>query len=83
MSGTPVIASDIGGVREVVKGGEFLFRAGDKKGLYDRIYFFIENKDKLKGFTIDPGLIKDIRVDSREMEEMYRRLIEHNNIAQA
>ncbi|MBI2551625.1 glycosyltransferase family 4 protein [Candidatus Uhrbacteria bacterium] len=49
-SGVPVIASDIGGIGELVRQGEngFLFIPGDKKGLLAALRAFVANRESFR-----------------------------------
>jgi glycosyltransferase involved in cell wall biosynthesis len=73
---TPVIASDVGGVSEVVKDGihGFLFNSGDIQGLYTKIRYLIDNPTLLKNFKQDIPAIKTIGEDSKEFETIYENL---------
>jgi len=71
--GTPVIASRIGGLRELVENGVtgFLFEAGNPKDLLQRICDLMENKK----------LLLKMRHNARELaEERYSENVGYENL---
>lgn len=70
---TPVLASDIGGVPELIKNGEngFLFNPGDYRNLYRGMMDIIESPSIVKGIRYNNSIIKNIVDNGVEMEDMY------------
>jgi glycosyltransferase involved in cell wall biosynthesis len=75
ISKTPIIASDAGGVSELIDNKEFLFKRGDEEELFNKMVFFMENQQNQRDFNNKSVLIKDIRENSMEMENIYSGLI--------
>ena len=73
---TFVIASDTGGVSELIRegGNGMLFKTADEKCLYDKIKAVIEKRDILDRITFTTGVVKDIKTNSEEIEELCKRL---------
>lgn len=73
---TFVIASDAGGVSELIREGEngMLFKTADEKCLYDKIKTVIEKRGMLDKVGFTTGVVKDIKTNSEEMGELYKRL---------
>jgi len=80
----PVVASDIGGSRELVVDGEtgYLFSAQDSKALADKLSHLIKNKEKriMMGKNGRERAIEyfDIKEQVVQIEELYRKLITRN-----
>ncbi len=77
MAKTPVIASRIGGIPELVIDGVngFLFEPGNiaqLRGLIDRV---IENPSILDELSKNIPAVKSIEENARELEEIYKQLI--------
>lgn len=80
---TPVIASDIGGVNELIKHGEngFLFKPGDFKELFLYMQNVVDNIEKIKNKAQNPDFyIKSIRDNCEEMEKLYAEKISNQSI---
>jgi glycosyltransferase involved in cell wall biosynthesis len=77
LSRTPVIASRIGGIPELVTDGVngLLFNPGDAKDLQRKIQYIIDNRDILRKFSENIPKIKDIEDNAKEIEEIYVNLI--------
>ena len=73
----PVIASNFGGMPELVENGVtgFLFKPGDADELYSKMHLFIENRELVKQFQDNIGPIKSIEENAQELERIYKRLI--------
>ncbi len=76
LSKTPVIASRIGGIPELVKDGVngLLFTPGDVKDLQAKLEYVINNLGAVEKFKENMPVIKSIEDDAKEMEEIYSRL---------
>ncbi len=76
--GLPIIASRIGAIPEVVEDGKngFLFEPGDIIGLRNCMLKFIENTDLIRRMAGRMPKPKTMEEHARELEEIYRRLIE-------
>jgi len=81
MSKTPVIASDIGGLSEMVQDGEtgLLFKAGDSRDLFKKIRYFIDNPIEIERMSKKIKKVKTIEENAKEMEAIYRELILKNS----
>lgn len=77
MSKTPVIASDIGGLSEMIQDGEtgLLFKAGDSRDLFRNIRYFIDNPIEVERMSKKIKKVKTIEENAKEMETIYRNLI--------
>ena len=80
MSKTPVIASDIGGLSEMVQDGEtgLLFKAGDSRDLFKKIRYFIDNPIEVERMSKKIKKVKTIEENAKEMEVIYKDLILKN-----
>ena len=81
MSKTPVIASDIGGLSEMIQDGEtgLLFKAGDSRDLFKKIRYFIDNPIEIERMSKKIKKVKTIEENAKEMEAIYRELILKNS----
>jgi len=77
---TPVIASRIGGIPELVKDGEngLLFNPADIKELGEKIEYIINNPEVIKKFQENMPKVKSIEENAKEIEEIYTDLIIKN-----
>ncbi|MGB9731564.1 MULTISPECIES: glycosyltransferase family 4 protein [Calditerrivibrio] len=79
-AGVPIIASNVGGIPEIVKDGinGFLIEKGDEKGLYSRLLTLLNNKSLREDFGKNGMKIVDseFSVDSmvREYIHLYNNL---------
>jgi len=82
---TPALASDIGGVSEIIKHGKngFLFCAGDANSLSLLIKKVIENPEIIENLKKDAVQVKDMDFHCKEIEAIYiekaRRRIDLKN----
>lgn len=81
LSGTAVIAADIGGIPELIKNGEngLLFKSGDIDSLKNAIEYIISYSDCLTKFRENATLVENIKDHAEEIEEMYNQLIKERN----
>ena len=81
MSKTPVIASDIGGLSEMIQDGEtgLLFKVGDSRDLFKKIRYFIDNPIEIERMSKKIKKVKTIEENAKEMEAIYRELILKNS----
>ncbi|MFH1478509.1 MAG: glycosyltransferase family 4 protein [Candidatus Omnitrophota bacterium] len=75
LSNTPILASKVGGVSELIKDSFFLFERGNVEELYNKIKFFIDNSDKLNEHNPAVTTVKDIKEDAVEIEKIYSLLV--------
>jgi len=80
LSKTPVIASRIGGIPELINDGVngLLFNPGDADNLREKIKYIIDNPDVIEKFKEKMPEVKNIEDNGREMEELYNRLLSGN-----
>lgn len=81
LSKTPVIASRIGGIPELIKDGinGLLFNPRDANDLYEKIQYVIDNTDILEKFKVSMPQVKGIEDNAKELEEIYTNLLTTNN----
>jgi len=77
ITGTPVVASSIGGIPELITDGVngFLFKAGDAAGLVEKINLIIDNPHLVWEVKKNIRPPKDIRKNAQEMESIYEGLL--------
>lgn len=80
MSKTPVIASDIGGLSEMIQDGEtgLLFKTGDSRDLFKKIRYFIDNPIEIERMSKKIKKVKTIEENAKEIETIYKNLILKN-----
>jgi len=80
-SGTPVIASNLGGLSELIEDGKngFLFRAGDSDDLRDKIAAFIDDKSLLERLMPDFSSVRSLDDNMDEFLSLYKELAERGN----
>lgn len=74
---TPVMASDVGGIRELVREGVngFLFGRGDVRALSDVIKRVVEDPGLINGLKQGYGRIENIEDDAGRTESIYSALL--------
>ncbi len=74
--GTPVLASDLGGMAELVQPGEngLLFPPGDAAALAARLRALAADRTRLEALRPDPRAIKSVAQEMDELEAVYARL---------
>lgn len=78
--GTPVIAADIGGLRETITHGEngFLFPAGDSIALAEQLRQVLSD-DALRGSVVEAGrrtaAAHDMRLKAAQVKQIYEQLL--------
>jgi glycosyltransferase involved in cell wall biosynthesis len=73
---TPVIASRIGGITELVRDGVngLLCDPGDAGGLQEKIEKIIDNPGLIQKFRENIPPVKNIEDNAREMEDLYQKI---------
>jgi glycosyltransferase involved in cell wall biosynthesis len=76
-AGTPVIASNIGGMPELIKDGEngLLVEPGSPDGLYDKIKALIDNPDLMERLKKGAREPKGVEDNALEIEMAYKELL--------
>jgi len=76
-SKTPVIASNIGGILELVKDREngLLFNTNDVIDLYEKISLILDNPKLMEDLRKNTRFPKSINVNAREIENIYADLL--------
>ncbi|MBN2106687.1 MAG: glycosyltransferase family 4 protein [Deltaproteobacteria bacterium] len=76
MTKTPVIASDLGGMAELVEDGKtgLTFRAGDARSLAEKINICIRDPGLLRSFAAHMPPVKDIREHAVELSAIYEHI---------
>ena len=76
-SKTPVIASNIGGIPELIQDGinGLLFEAGNINNLYEKMKIIIDSPKLLSELRENINLPKDIKANALELEEIYKRYV--------
>lgn len=74
---TPIIASNIGSIPELVKDGEngLLFEVGNSKDLYKKMIAVIESPDLLENLRRKSDQIKSIKNQAEDIEEIYQGIL--------
>lgn len=77
-AGVPVIASNVGGIPEIIKNGEngLLFESGNFQDLASKIMLLIMNPKILINFRKNIKPVKSISEDAVELESVYREILE-------
>lgn len=84
--GVPVIGSDTGGIKDIIRHGEngFLFRANDPRSLANELEFILNNPEvllKLKRNIDQPRSINDIASDYQHIYESIFKSTNLDNIS--
>lgn len=79
---TPVIASNIGGIPELIKDGinGFLFNYNDIEDLYRKMNLIIENPDLIEDLKQNMRPPRNIEEDTEYMESVYKDLLNKNSL---
>ena len=77
LAGIPVITSDLGGMKDLVRDGEngFLFRPGDASDLRRLVDELVDDRGRLAAARPDRAEVKPVAQDARELAELYRSLV--------
>jgi glycosyltransferase involved in cell wall biosynthesis len=75
----PIITSDLGGMRELVRDGEngLLFRPRDARDLREKIQLMIQQPELIHQFGNAHPPVKTIEADASDMVERYTQLRQH------
>jgi glycosyltransferase involved in cell wall biosynthesis len=75
-SGTPVIASDLGGLSELVEDGinGFLFEAGSAESLGEKILAFKTDRGLVERLRPDPSKARSLKDNVEEFSTLYEQL---------
>lgn len=81
LSKTPIIATDIGGMAELVQDGinGLLFKTGSTRDLREKIERIIRHPDLIGGLSKNIRPVKTIEENAGEIERLYRELIAHSH----
>lgn len=81
LTGTAVIAADIGGISELIRNGlnGLLFKNGDIDSLKSAIEYIIFHPDCISKFRVNATPVKNIEDNSVEIEKIYNKLIRDKN----
>ena len=73
----PVIASKLGAMPDLVEDGinGLLVKPGDADDLLTKMKLFVEDRDLIKQFQSNIGMVKTIEENAQELEKIYRGLI--------
>jgi len=73
---TPVIASDIGGLPEIIENGKngYLFEAGNSEELRNKIRMIIENPEIIKNLKKNIKMPLSIQQNAVELEKIYHNI---------
>ncbi|TLD81034.1 glycosyltransferase [Helicobacter sp. MIT 05-5293] len=76
LAGVIVVASDIGGMKELIREGEgFLFRAGDSKDLANCIQNITQNPTLLNHIKDNRHKVEDIKHEAHNLTLLYQSLL--------
>ena len=77
LAGIPVIASNIGGMAELVKDGVngFTFKVGNIDDLAEKMDFIANNPEILNDIKPDRDSVRSIEDDARSIYEIYKKLV--------
>lgn len=75
---TPVVASDLGGMAELVRDGEdgLLFQAGDASSLADRLRRLVEEPDLTEALRTGIEPVRAVEQEMTELQTIYDRLLD-------
>ena len=78
---TPVIASNLGGMAELVRNGEngLLFKSGDADSLAQQLQRLLDDPNLLPTLRAGIGPVKSVAHEMDELEEIYRTAASHHH----
>lgn len=77
-AGRPLVATDVGGLHDVVSGAGLLFPHGDEKALAEKIQWLCENPDEYRQVAQrcqERAMKYDISVMARKYLDLYKRIV--------
>jgi glycosyltransferase involved in cell wall biosynthesis len=79
LAGIPVITSNIGGMKELVKDGinGFWFEVGNAQSLQKCILNIVNNPLLLNQLDVSPQVVRSIQDDAVFVRDIYRKLVNH------
>ena len=69
--GIPVLASDLGGAKELTLSGDFVFQAGNEAALIERINFFMKNPKQLEEYWRQAPRLISMQEHVEELKTFY------------
>jgi len=78
---TPVLASDIGGIPELIEHGVngLLFAAADAAALKKELEYVLDNPGMIEKFRQQISQVKSIKDDAEQLQKIYQGLIAENS----
>ena len=73
-SGLPIISTNVGGIKDVVKGNGIMIEDGDEKGLYDAMkYMVVASKETIRNYSTNSlNIVKEY--SSKKMVVEYNKI---------